>query len=83
MSQDQRLSNLAASVELVAQAESDTAHRLNQLREVGPVDFATQAGDVHVDDVVERGGAPDVFPDLMRQHLARDGRVRVPYEIFE
>jgi type III secretion protein U len=55
------------SVELaVAETESDAAHRVNQLGEVGPVDLAAQTGDVHIDDVVERGGSPDVFPDLVR-----------------
>jgi signal transduction histidine kinase len=65
------LPRLAASVELaVAQAESNTAHGVNQFGEIGGVDLATQAGNVHIDDIVERGGAPDIFPDLMRQHLA-------------
>jgi type III secretion protein U len=55
------------SVELgVAEAESDATDRVNQLGEVGLVDLAAQTRDVHVDDVVERGGSPDVFPDLMR-----------------
>jgi type III secretion protein U len=55
------------SVELaVAEAESDATHRVNQLGEVGPVDLAAQTRNVHIDDVVERGGPPDVFPDLMR-----------------
>jgi type III secretion protein U len=55
------------SVELaVAEAESDATHRVNQLGEVGPVDLAAQTRNVHVDDVVERGGSPDIFPDLMR-----------------
>jgi type III secretion protein U len=50
----------------VAEAESDAAHRVNQLGEVGPVDLTAQPGDVHVNDVVKRGGAPDVFPDFVR-----------------
>jgi type III secretion protein U len=55
------------SVELgVAEAESDATDRVNQLGEVGLVDLAAQTRDVHVDNVVERGGSPDVFPDLMR-----------------
>jgi type III secretion protein U len=55
------------SVELaVTEAEADATHRVNQLGEVGLVDLAAQTRDVHIDDVVERGGSPDVFPDLMR-----------------
>jgi type III secretion protein U len=55
------------SVEVaVAEAESDATHRVNQLGEVGPVDLAAQTRNVHIDDVVEGGGSPDVFPDLMR-----------------
>ena len=50
----------------VAEAEADTPHRVNQLDEVGPVDLASQSGDMHVNDVVERGRTSNVFPDLMR-----------------
>lgn len=60
-------SRQGSSVELtVAEAESNAAHRVNQLGEVGPVDLAAQTGNVHINDVVERGSAPDVLPDLMR-----------------
>jgi type III secretion protein U len=50
----------------LAEAESDATHRVNQLGEVGSVDLAAQSGDVHIDDVVEGGGTPHVFPDLVR-----------------
>jgi type III secretion protein U len=49
----------------VAEAESHPPHRVDQPCEVRPVDLPAQPGDVHVNDVIERGGAPDVFPDLM------------------
>jgi type III secretion protein U len=56
-----------ASVELpVAEAESNAAHRVDQPGEVGPVDLAAQPSDMHVNDVIERGGALHVFPDLVR-----------------
>jgi type III secretion protein U len=59
--------NRRVSVDLaVAEAEANTAHRVNQLDEVGHVDLAAQPGNVHIDDVVERGGASDVFPYLVR-----------------
>ena len=55
------------SVQLaLAETESDAAHRVNQLGEVGAVDLTAQSGDVHIDDVVKGGGTPDVFPDLVR-----------------
>jgi type III secretion protein U len=55
------------SVQLaLAETKSDAPHRVNQLGEVGPVDLAPQSGDVHVNDVIEGGGTPDVFPDLVR-----------------
>jgi type III secretion protein U len=49
----------------LAEAESDAPHRVNQLGEVGCVNLPAQSGDVHVNDVVEGGGTPDVFPDLV------------------
>lgn len=55
------------SVQLaVAEAETNAPNRVNQPGEVGPVDLATQSGDMHVNDVVERGGASHVFPNLVR-----------------
>jgi type III secretion protein U len=48
------------------ETESNATDRVNQLGEVWPVDLAAQSRNVHVDEVVQRGGAPDVFPDLMR-----------------
>jgi type III secretion protein U len=50
----------------LAEAESDPSHRMNQPCEVRPVDLPAQARNVYVNDVVERSGAADVFPDLMR-----------------
>jgi type III secretion protein U len=50
----------------LAETEPDTAHRVNEPGEVRPVDLPTQSGDVHVDDVVERGGSAHVFPNLLR-----------------
>jgi type III secretion protein U len=55
------------SVQLgVAETESNAPHRVDQPGEVGPVDLATQSGDMHVNDIVERGGASHVFPNLVR-----------------
>jgi type III secretion protein U len=50
----------------LAETEADTPHRVDQPGEVGPVDLPAQAGNVNVDDVVERGGSANIFPDLMR-----------------
>jgi type III secretion protein U len=50
----------------VRETKSNTPHRVNQPREVRPVDFPPQPGDVHVNDIVEGGGTPDVFPDFVR-----------------
>jgi type III secretion protein U len=57
----------ADSVGLVfPEAESDTPHGVNQPGEVGPIDLATQPGDMHVDHVVEGSGSTHIFPNLMR-----------------
>ena len=50
----------------LAETESNTPHGVDQPGEVGTVDLAAQPGNVNVDDVVERGGAAHIFPDLMR-----------------
>jgi type III secretion protein U len=50
----------------LSKTESDTPHRVNEPDEVGPIDLAAQPGDVHVDDVVERGGSAHIFPNLPR-----------------
>lgn len=50
----------------VADTESNAPHCVDQPGEVGAVDLATQTGDMHVNDVVERGGASHVFPNLVR-----------------
>ncbi len=48
------------------ETESNAAHGMDQLGEVGPVDLAAQSRNMDVDDVVKRSGAADVFPDLVR-----------------
>jgi type III secretion protein U len=50
----------------LAETEPDTTHCMNEPGEVRLVDLPTQSGDVHVDDVVERGGSAHVFPNLHR-----------------
>jgi type III secretion protein U len=50
----------------LSETESDTTHRVNEPGEVRSVDLAPQSGDVHVDDVVDRGGSAHVFPNLLR-----------------
>lgn len=61
--QDQRRGSVGIAV---AETETHPAHGVNQPGEVGPVDLAAKPGDVHVNDVVQGGGASHVFPDLMR-----------------
>lgn len=50
----------------VPEAETNTPYGVNQPQEVGPIDLPSQSRDVHVNDIVERGSSPDVFPDLVR-----------------
>jgi type III secretion protein U len=50
----------------LAETESDSPNRVDQPGEVGPVDLAAQTGNVNVDNVIQRGGPPNIFPDLMR-----------------
>ena len=50
----------------LAETEANAPHRVDQPGEVGPVDLAAQPGNMHVDDVIERGGPANIFPDLMR-----------------
>lgn len=46
--------------------EANSTHSVNQPGDVGPVDLAAQPGDVHINDVVEGGGAAHIFPNLVR-----------------
>jgi type III secretion protein U len=50
----------------LAEAETNSPHRVDQPGEVGRIDLAAQPGDVHVDHVIKGGRPPDIFPDLMR-----------------
>jgi type III secretion system FlhB-like substrate exporter len=50
----------------VAEAEADAPHRVYEPGEIGTVDLAAQSGDMHVDDIIERGGSTHVFPNLVR-----------------
>jgi hypothetical protein len=63
--------------------ESNTAHRVNQLRSLIGIDLPPQAGDVHVDDVVERCGTGGLSPDVSRQALARDHLALMSQQVFE
>ena len=55
------------SVQLtVAETESNAPHRVYEPGELGSVDLPAQSGDMHVNDVVERGGSAHVFPNLVR-----------------
>src|SRR5438067_7774483 len=66
-----------------AQDEPNAPDRVNEPRMPFDIDFLPQASDLHIDHVVERGRASWLFPDLARQHLARDEVALMPKEVFE
>jgi type III secretion protein U len=56
-----------ASVRLARpEAEAKSTYGVYEPGEIRTVDLAAQPGDVHVDNVVQGGGAADVLPDLVR-----------------
>src|SRR4029450_5762718 len=55
-----------------SQRETNAPDRMNQLHSLIEVDFAPEAGDVHVDDVIERRRARRFLPDISRERTSRD-----------
>jgi len=66
-----------------AQHEPDTSHGVQKFSLELPIELPTEADDLRIDDIIERGLPGGLFPDVPRQHLPRDHPALAGKKIFE